>query len=192
MEKLEVGFWLLVALIVPQLCLCVSPPHGHAQDEVQRELALAVSRVCVNEASLSAAAPEDCALIWQAARNRARTDESRLAWLRAHSSCVLTDRPMSEQEAQGNCRYSRYLQDNDTQPEGWPEDLEWGRFTRRWQQIRTVSLRLVTGRLRLEPCDGAVFTWGSAEDHANALAHGLVPLVCRGTLNTGYALADPS
>ena len=200
MNKLKIAFWLVVALIVPQLCLCVTTPASHAQDDIRRELALSVAKLCVNEAGFSSAAPADCALLWQVTRARARTSEGRLAWLRAHSSCVLTDRPMNEDELQGNCRFTRHLSDSDVEPEGWPAEVDWSHFVRRWRQMRTFTYNLVTGRVRMEPCPATPvpFTWGSDQDRAHALRRGLVPLDCRDprsnepTLNTAYALADES
>lgn len=63
--------------------------------------------------------------------------------LRGHSSCVLTDRPMREREALGNCRWTRHLDDSDAQPEGWPALASWERFAPRWRAMRGFVRQLV-------------------------------------------------
>lgn len=155
----------------------------------RRELALAVAKVAVNEAGFRS--PQDVALIWQVTEARGRTHADRLSWLRRHSSCVLTDRPLNREELRrGNCSWTRYLGDDDAQPEGWPSDLVWSNFVRRWRQIRQLSLRLVDGRSRLRPCTETPRTWGGIMDHTRALERGLRPIRCEGTLNTGFVVAE--
>lgn len=163
-----------------------------AQDRVDSALALAVAKVAVNEASLAHVRPAEVALIWQVTEARASTSAARLAWLRAHSPCVLGDRDVRP----GNCRWTRHLRDDDTQPEGWPEHLAWSRYAPRWRQVRALARRLVSGRVVMRPCPRAPWTWGGREiDMARALERGLVPLGCRSpitgepTLNEGFALA---
>jgi hypothetical protein len=133
-----------------ELDVGIRPEPAAAQDvleDEERELALALAKICVNESSLLAVRPADCALIWQTIRRRGgETAASRLAWLREHSSCVLTDRPMQEDETQTNCRWSRGLDDSDAAPEGWPEHWVWSdRAVERWQQVRELSTALVNG-----------------------------------------------
>src|SRR5690606_36188136 len=111
---------------------------------------------------------------------RGDTTAERLAWLRAHSSCVLTDRPMSDRQAAGNCRWSRHLRADDTRPEGWPAHLSWERHAPRWAQVRELARRLVIGEMDMKPCPSTPWTWGGRRiDMAQALARGLVPLDCR-------------
>jgi len=173
---------------------CTGGSHAQRPDS-RRELAVAVAKVAVNEASLQVLRPAEVALIYQCAETRATTVETRLSWLRAHSSCVLTSRPLTEREEGSNCRWTRHLEDSDAEPENWPEALEWeGAYQRRWGQIREFAYRLVLGHERMRPCDGRPFSWGGPMDHARALRLGLRPLNCRDpqsgerTLNEGYAL----
>ena len=163
-----------------------------ARADVDADLALAVAKVCANERSLQNAQPDDCALIWQAARRRGgSTSEGRLRWLRAHSSCVLTDRPLDEAELRGNCAWSRHLTDADVQPSGWPTVIPWSNYVRRWAQMRAYCRSLVDGASPPAgwPCAEDPDTWGGPMDHARATRLGLVPLGCRrsnGRGNEGY------
>jgi hypothetical protein len=188
-----------VALILTSYlaALRLAPVNAQITDEgpgAQAELALAVAKVAANEASLSAIRPAEVALVWQTTEARASSTARRLAWLRVHSSCVLTDREMTAAERRGNCVWSRHLTDRDVKPDNFPEHLSWPTHARRWAQVRAYAHRLVDGRERFRPCVGAPFTWGGEMDHAAALERGLVPLRCvdregEPTLNTGYALA---
>lgn len=182
--------FLYVSSVLVLLAVCWFDLRTAAQDSVsvQDELALAVAKVGVNEAGWRA--PADIALIWQVTEGRGRTDEARLQWLSRHSSCVLSDRPMTDEEARGNCVWSRNLQDDDEQPEGWPEDVRWENYRRRWRQVRTFAQRLVDGRDGMRPCEETPLTWGGPGDHVGALRRGLRPIVCRSTLNTGYTRVD--
>lgn len=160
-----------------------------AQDmRISERLALAVAKVCANEASLEQARPADCALIWQTTRRHGRTPGARLAWLRAHSSCVLSERPLSARELLGNCVWSRHLSASEEAPQAWPEQIAWPRYAPRWRTMRAFARRLVAGAVPPGgwPCTEDPFTWGGPMDHADAVASGLVPLSCRGTLNEGY------
>lgn len=161
-----------------------------AQDvSVQDELALAIAKVGVNEAGWGS--PADIALIWQITEGRGRTDEARLAWLRRHSSCVLSNRPMTEEEARGNCRWTHGLAASDEQPEGWPGDAIWQNYVRRWRQIRRLATMLVDGRSDLRPCPETPQTWGGRElDMHQALRRGLRPVGCRETLNEGFVVRE--
>lgn len=158
---------------------------GAQRRDVRRELALEVAKVAANEASLALVAPPDVALVHQVATARAEGPEAQLRWLRQHSSCVTTTRPMSEAEARSNCRWSRHLADDDSEPADWPDGLAWGRFVQRWAQTRAYAWRLVTGRVVHRPCRGVPFTWGGSMDDPGP---GLVALDSDGTRNTCYAL----
>lgn len=159
------------------------------------ELVLAVAKVAANEASLARIRPAELALIWQVTEARAETAEERLAWLRRHSSCVLTDRPLSERERRSNCIWSRGLNRDGKRPMGWPEHLSWARYAPRWAQVLELSRRLVSGEESMRPCPGRPFTWGGPMDRARAIERGLVPLGCRDprtgepTANEGFAIA---
>ncbi len=160
----------------------------------QRDLALAVAKVAANEASLTELRPAEVALIWQVTEARADSSADRLRWLRAHSSCVLTDRPLRDSELGGNCRWSRNLSDSDVEPANWPTSVPWSRYVERWRQVRGLARRLVDGHGGMRPCPGTPLTWGGPMDRARALERGLVPLGCRDprtgipTLNEGFAL----
>lgn len=159
-------------------------------------LVLAVAKVAANEASLARIRPAEVGLIWQVTEGRADTARGRLRWLRAHSSCVLTDRERTDREMAGNCGWSRGLADSDRRPEGWPRHLSWARYAPRWAQVRELARRLVQGELVIRPCPSTPWSWGGrAIDMAHALERGLVPLDCRDprtgqpTINEGFALA---
>jgi hypothetical protein len=174
------------------LALYIAPtPLASAQSEIDRDLALALAKTTLNEASFGAS-PADLYLIWQITEARGRTNERRLEWLRRHSSCVNTNRPMSAAELRSNCRWTRNLGWSDAQPEGWPAGFPWLRRHReRWSQMRRVSLALVRGRVYTRPCPVAPSTWGGRViDLAQALARGLRPVGCRGTANEGFVLAS--
>lgn len=191
------GIVFVVGLV---LVMAIALRNASAQESIgpDDELALAVAKVAANEASLAEIEPVDVNLIWQVTETRASTTSDRLRWLRAHSSCVLTDRPLTEREALGNCRWSRGLNAEDTEPNGWPSILAWSRFRDRWAQVREHARRLVAGRPYDRPCPGRPFTWGSRTlDMARALELGLVPLGCRDdrgqpTRNEGFALGGRS
>lgn len=190
-----------IAIALLQIATAIGIPVLGAMDlgaqelhDVDAELALAVAKVAANEASLSAIRPAEVALIYQCAEARASTNSARLAWLRRHSSCVLTDRAMTAEETRGNCPWARALEDDDAEPDAWPEHISWPRHARRWAQVRELARRLVDGRERFRPCAGEPFTWGGEMDRERAIERGLVPLRCvdeegAPTLNTGYALA---
>lgn len=168
---------------------------ARAQRSTQDELVLAVAKVAANEASLATIRPAEVALIWQVTEARGHDDRSRLAWLRAHSSCVLTDRPMSDRQAAGNCSWSRHLRADGRRPEGWPQHLSWPRYASRWAQVRELARRLVIGEEPMRPCPSTPWTWGGPMDREAAIERGLVPLNCRDpqtgerTRNDGFALA---
>lgn len=162
-----------------------------AQDSPRRALPLAVAQVAANEAGLREEPTRDVALIWQVTRSRARTVRGRLQWLRAHSSCVLTDRAFEGREVYTNCSWTRYLTDSNREPRYWPSS--WPRwaptYARRWAVLRQRAWELVSGRRSDEPCEGVPFSWGSRQDHPRAIERGLVLLESEGTLNGCYGLA---
>ena len=193
MQKVFYVLSLVLLLVVFAFDLRTS----HAQQtvpSVRDELALAVAKVAVNEAGWRS--PADVAMIYQITEARGDTDERRLAWLTAHSSCVLTDRPLDDYEQRhGNCAWSRNLNVHDLEPAGWPQDLLWSNFVRRWQQVRRFAQMLVSGESRMRPCAETPRTWGSRTlDHERAIAMGLRQVDCGSTLNAGYVVVtrDPS
>lgn len=196
--RLVLGWLVLLALIL--LFAAILRGRLHAQEEPPHRdewrLALAVAKVAANEASLAHVRPAEVALVYQVVENRGSTADERLTWLSRHSSCVLTDRPMTEREARGNCRWSRNLRASSEQPVGWPENVFWNPyFSRRWVQVSVYAARLVFGQERFRPCAGTPLTWGGPMDHERARERGLRPLDCRdrdgqSTMNTGYALGS--
>jgi hypothetical protein len=185
---------LAVAFLLALFAATLRAQPSAAAPEETAELALAVAKVAVNEASLAAIRPAEVALVWQVTEARADSPRGRLRWLRAHSSCVLGDRALSVAELRGNCVWTRGLRDDEHEPEGWPHALSWARHAPRWAQVRELARRLVDGEERFRPCVGEPFTWGGEMDRARALRLGLVALECRDadgtpTLNTGFALA---
>lgn len=151
----------------------------------EQQLALAVAKVCANEASLQRATPADCALIFQATRRHGDTALERLEWLRRHSNCVLTDRPMTANERKGNCRWSRHLTASAAEPDGWDPDLPWeDPYAGRWRAMRNFCLHLVRGGTPRGgwPCSRDPDTWGGRMDDPGTMAS----MECRGTANEGY------
>jgi hypothetical protein len=174
-----------------EIVLTSAQAQAELDTRVRDELALAIAKVAVNEAGWGA--PADVAMIHQITEGHGATDVERLAWLRAHSGCVLTYRPI--ERTRRNCRWARHLADNDLEPEGWPEDVLWQNYVRRWRQIRMLSRALVEGRSTIRPCRETPTTWGSPQDHERAIRNGRLRMVeCRSTINRGYiAVArDPS
>lgn len=189
---------LLVLAALLALYAAVLAGHVGAQaapelTPAEEELAHRVAKVAANEASLQRVRPAEVALIWQTTEHRAPTTLARIRWLTAHSSCVLTDRPMTEAEAAGNCRWSRHLRRGGARPEGWPRHLRWDRYRPRWEQVQAFARALVSGRAVMRPCPAPPFTWGGRTlDMRQALARGLRPLGCRDpqtgepTINEGF------
>lgn len=147
------------------------------------EPALALAKICVNEASWQS--PADCRLIWQVAGTHAPDVAGKVAFLRRHSRCVLGEADHARRP--GNCRWSRDLEWGDTPPPQWPEGVSWENHIPRWERVRTLAYDIVRENPSGGPCRGRPVTWGGAMDAERAIARGLVPLTCRETLNQGYA-----
>jgi hypothetical protein len=121
---------------------------------IERRLALAVAKVCVNEASWNS--PSDCALIWQTAENRAQTPAGRLRWLTRHSSCVLDSTQAEADAAPGNCSWTRNLTRSTRRPDRYRGPWR----AERWERVLGLADRLVAGQEQRRPCsDGEPFTW---------------------------------
>lgn len=147
---------------------------------VQLALALAVAQVAVNEAGFDS--DPDVALVWQAVEAHGSTPGRQLDWLRRHSWTVF------EGHHRGNARWSGHLRWDDEEPEGWPQSgPAWSVYRARWHELRKLAAALVMGWLVRIPCNGPVTTWGSDEDHTQAVRRGLRPVECKGTRNTGFA-----
>lgn len=156
---------------------------------IVQELALAVAKVCANEAGLERPRPADCALIWQVTQGHGETPAAQLAWLRGHSRCVLGDTPPTARRLRGggNCVWARNLTASDAEPDGWPSRLAWeGRHAERWERKRAFCLRLVLGYVTRRPCETTPQTWGGRRDRRRVARYGYRPVACRGTLNDGY------
>jgi len=183
-----------MVLVLAALCAIYAAALAGAQPNDERALAVAVAKVAANEASLQRVRPAEVALIWQVTSAHGETARERLIWLRGHSSCVLGVHPPMSGIRPGNCAWTRNLQDNDAEPEGWAErypHLSWVRYTGRWAQVRAFARRLVRGEPYERPCRGTPITWGGPMDHEHAAARGLVPMGCRDesgqpTLNDGF------
>jgi len=150
--------------------------HG---SESQR-LALAVAKVAANEGGMLRAA--DVAVVWQTARSHGRTSLQRLRWLRGHSRRVLGTE--CEPKRHGNCAWTRHLRWGTRRPEGWPAQVSWRPLA--WLRVLQLSLDLVEGRTHFEPCPVDPWTWGGRMDVRHAVAVGLVPIGCQGSLNDGF------
>lgn len=157
----------------------------HHDDPEVISAALDLAKYCANEAGLNSHA--DCRMIWQVASTFGDTMAERVAFLRRHSRCVLTEEPPENLAERGNCRWSRSLTWSDARPDNWPSHLDWnGRNARRWREVRALSLQLVTTPEPPRQCNGTPITWGGAMDADRARRRSLVALDCGETLNTGY------
>lgn len=161
---------IVLAFVTANLPAKANPPR------LENELALAIGKVCVNEAGWHA--PADCVLIWQATRRWSSTTAGRLAWLRSHSGRVLGTKKCTT----GNCLWTQNLTWSDDRPEGlvglWRP--EW------WARVRELAQRLVRGEETRTVCSEDPATWGGPADHARAMRLGFTALDCEGTLNEGY------
>lgn len=150
--------------------------QARAQDRHDRELALAVARLTVNESGWHS--PADGALIWQVVQGRGTSSRERLAWLRRHSPRVMGARPC----AGGNCAWTAYL-DGDRRPRGYPEGAAW--VPARWRAVRAQAEALVGGTWEgALPCPRAPMTWDARAGGAEG--RGWRPVGCIGTRNEGY------
>jgi hypothetical protein len=175
----------VVHALVTLLALLGAAGGASAQTRAERELALAVAKVAVNEAGFRA--PADVALVWQVTEAHGSTTSARLGWLRAHSARVLGDRECTG----GNCIWTRGLTWGDDEPEGWPETWPpWRLYRARWAQVRAYALALVQGRVAARPCAETPDTWGGEMDHQGAIDRGMRRCGCVGTLNQGYRRID--
>lgn len=192
MSEARILIWMLIILCVGGIAVAqdVVPADVAAGDSAQeqerptrRGLMLALAKVCANEVSLQNEHLQDCALIWQVTEGHSSTITGRLSWLQRHSRKVLGDRHCPEGR---NCQWSRNLEWNDEEPEGWI-----GPWTDRqighWRNMRRYSANLVTGRERFRPCDQRPYSWGSDADFERARRQGrsIKRLNCIDTLNHG-------
>lgn len=191
MQRLSHRIAVLGALLVCAAAQADTPPAptpapAQAPPSLADELALAVSKVCVNEAGFWRL--RDCSLIWQTVA-RFRGTEARLNYIRRHSCRVLGQtyclRPRPCPEGR-NCVWSQHLTTAPEPPLNWPSDA---RFPAdQWLRLQRHVRALMRGDAAL-PCSGQPITWGGAMDAEDALARGLVALECGDTRNTGYARA---
>lgn len=180
---------ILFLLLVASTASAQIPRNPYITED-EWDLALAVARVAANEASLSTIRPADVGLIWQVTQGHGDTAETRLRWLRQHSPCVLGEAPLTAEQRQTNCAWSRFLRADDGAPEGWPSSLVWASFLPTWRRVRDLALAFVLGTTnRSLPCEQTPYTWGGFWDHEGSVARGLVPVVCHGSVNVGYVSA---
>lgn len=159
------------------------PPSGSAAAATNRDaLALAIAKVAANEGALWN--PRDTDLVCQVVRAAASTPEGRLAWLRSHSGRVLDRKPCLS----GNCRWTRNLDRGGSMPAGLAAGRAWWRaeMRPRWQEVLSRAEACVRGPLTDKPCHLPPQTWGGPMDVQQAVARGLFPIGCEGTLNDGF------
>lgn len=159
-----------------------SPTPAAPLPLAEQELALSVARVCANEAFRSR---PDCLLIWQATRRHGENAEARLDWLRRHSRCVLgPSDPSPSRTRIGNCRWTRYLNREGTEPRNWPHSIPWqGANQRMWLQTLAMVENLVRGMRPREgwPCEIDPDTWAGRRTDEQRIAQlppTMVPLRC--------------
>lgn len=163
-------------------------PEDIEPTRADMRLALALAKLCVNEAGLSHVSPEDCAMLWQVIEGHGDTTEERLRWVRRHSRCVTgRERPSEARRSVGNCRWTRNLKWASDEPAGWPENWPgFDYYSGRWDQVRRLAIRLVLGVETMRPCEETPDTWGGRMDRPRALRLGFNPIRCQGTRNDGY------
>lgn len=170
-------FFLLLAL----LFLVAWVP---SERKLERELSERVWRVCLNEGALLNV--RECALVWQVVEGQADDAGGRMDWLAKHSPRVHGLRPCDR----GNCLWTRGL----TRELSMPAALASGHepywrvvLSPRAQEALLLVERLVSGEVVDRPCPVQPSTWGGPMDTRGALAGGLFPIGCSGTLNDGFA-----
>lgn len=168
------------------LLWCSPVPVTASPVDAESELALWVARVAVNEGAFKARA--QAALVWQTARNAASTTERRAAWLYRHSPRVHGHRPCRG----GNCRWTPQLERGEQQPValGLPGDFWELKVLPFWTDTLRYVDWLVRGERAVDdPCHVTPRTWGCEADRPRALAQGLYPIGCVGTLDDGFTYA---
>lgn len=157
-------------------------------DDDELELAFRVAKVAANEGALWNL--RDTALIWQTVEHRGRDTAARLKWLAKHSPKVHGMRAC----LRGNCLWSQHLKRNATLPAGLAAGLEYWewKLAPKWSDVLLYAEQLVAGDVVDRPCLSPPDTWGGPGDVENAIAHGLIPLGCEGTLNEGWVRVDYS
>ena len=181
-----------MTMLLAFLSLLFAGSSVQATGGADADLALALARVCVNEAGWSH--PADCDMIWQTTRSHGTTSEDRLSWLRRHSNCVLGE-SAPPADAPGNCDWSWYLPTGDEAHPRWTATVPWTNYARAWARVRAHTRGLVAGRRPRGgwPCSQDPDTWGGPMDHERAARRGMTPLGCRDhararpTLNEGYS-----
>jgi hypothetical protein len=172
-------------------------PAGAKTSEVNHadvRLAKAVAATGTNEAPWHM---PDLRLVWQATRKHGNDSVERYRWLRCHSPRVLDKGGRCGAQkrcrrGRGNCWWTRGLQWGPQEPEGWRDaypSLPWARYSKAWGVALRTAWRLVSQDEASGPCTVAPDTWGGEMDVENARAHGLEPVECVDTWNTGYVRA---
>lgn len=155
-------------------------------------LAYAVAQISFNE---DADNTDTLGLIWTITKGRSSTTRGRLRWLQCHSPRVLGHPDCRRQvkfcREGRNCWWTRNLDREGTQPEGWPHSDRWWRHItrRRWLVHLERTTWLVSGRKRhVNPCpDGVVpRTWGSEADSARMFERGYTRVTCGTSNNFGF------
>ena len=188
--------YLLIVVVGAATSRC-GPAHARAErplDPRERLLAFNVAKVATNEGALWNV--KDTDLVWQTVEHRGDDTESRLKWLSSHSPRALGLKPCKS----GNCMWARNLTRRaDALPagiasgKGGPKDWEayWrAEMAPRWKAVLERAEGLVSGAIVDRPCSDPPDTWGGHMDWDQAVARGLIPLDCEGTLNRGWAMPD--
>lgn len=174
------------ACAVLWLALAFNRCDASAQSDSPAALRLLVRqvwRVAVNEGCL--ANLRDCSLVWQVVQGQAPTAERRLDFLNRHSPRVAGVRPCG---ASVNCAWTREITEDMAAPSAFGDVDHWRLVTApRAQRALDYVRELVAGSLIDRPCPVQPRTWGGPGDVAQALARGLYPIGCDGTLNDGFA-----
>lgn len=147
-----------------------APPRVTAEPG---DLALDVdlARVCVGEAGWRVVDTGECAAILDVAiaRSKARGVGVRRAlrdYAHNHFDAARSSRP-----------WIAGLDVAGTEPEAWPERLDWRRYRPRWLLVIEHARKCIAGDVA-PPCIGPLAAWGGAMDDWRARAAGLERAAC--------------
>ena len=181
----------IILILIVMLSSIAHADQGQRLNEAEIDLAIALAKITANERSLYRPSHDEMAMIWQTIRRRGGdTAESRLEWLRRHSSCVFGELAPEERRHQppigSNCWWTWHLEDSDQEPANFTS--EWPNYRSAWKTLRKWAFAIVAGRepSRGWPCRYDPDTWGGQRDRERARAAGMVALQCRGTANDGF------
>lgn len=144
-----------------------------ADTRTQRDTdALALARVCVNEAGWDVT--DDCAGILAVLRSRQQRIGLRtIAGTAAVYSTRVFDKSRADRRA-----WVAWLDDAATPPRGWPRNVDWPTHRAKWRAMVEHAALLLTQH---DAC--GAHHWGGPMDDARAIRAGWAPVDCGETRN---------